>query len=336
MRLTPIASVALLGLLAFSCAQGSTLDAESDGKTGGQGGGPAGGTGSGAGSGAASGGVTTSGSMASGSGAGGAMAGSSGVGVGGAAASSAMGAGGAVGAGGAMGAGGAVGPGAGGGGGALGCVAFSEPFANCPGGFTSSGPNNDWQCGMPSGAAGPPSDHTGNGSLWGTNIAGNANTCEDSELVSPVMDLSAFAGKTVLLSFWHWFDFRGCTPGGVCPAFACMLDKTSYSGGVVEVFSNGSWVQVNPIGGYGNGGQTISCAHMDAACTSCGLDGKTGFTSDGMEGVWQEAVIDVSAYVGAMSKIRFRYASHDAYACYPKKGGWYIDDIAVTTPDLCP
>lgn len=225
-----------------------------------------------------------------------------------------------------------------GGGGATNCVVFSTPLDNCPGGFTTSGINNDWQCGVPSGASGPPGDHTsGNGALWGTNIAGKTNTCEDSELVSPTVDLSAQAGKTLMLSFWHWFDFRGCTPNGIlCPNVACQLDPTSYSGGVVEVFMNGNWVQIDPLGGYGNGGQTISCSYMDAACTSCSLEGKTGFTANGMEGIWQQAVFDISAYAGAMSKMRFRYASHDAYSCYPKTGGWYIDDIEVYTTEPCP
>lgn len=218
----------------------------------------------------------------------------------------------------------------------LGCVVASYPFSTCPSGFTSTGTNNDWQCGLPTGAAGPPGDHTGAGSLFGTNISGKAANCEDSSLTSPVVDLSAYAGKTVQLRFWHWYQFRKCTPNGIlCPAFACALDDSSYSGGRVQVYSGGAWVDVDPVGGYGSGGQTISCSDSAALCTSCALDGKVGFSSNGPEGVWSQATYDVSAYAGASFKFRFLFSSHDAYSCYPKMGGWYIDDIEVGTTQPC-
>jgi hypothetical protein len=190
---------------------------------------------------------------------------------------------------------------------------------------------------MPAGNAGPPGDHsTGSGSLWGTNVSGTTNNCEDSKLVSPTIDLSAYAGKTVLLRMWHWFDFRDCTPNGfLCPDFACMLDMDSYSGGIVEVLSGSVWTQVTPVGGYGNGGQQISCSYTDAACTTCSLEGKTGFSAAGAENVWSQASFDISPYVSAGFRVRFSYASHDAYTCYPKTGGWYLDDIEIGTQEAC-
>lgn len=151
-----------------------------------------------------------------------------------------------------------------------------------------------------------------------------------------MVDLSAYAGKSVQLRFWHWYDFRACTPNGIlCPAFVCSLDTSTYSGGRLDVFANGVWNEVDPVGGYGNGTQKISCSASDAACTTCSLEGKKGFGGAGTESAWLQATYDVSAYVGASFRFRFRFASHDAYGCYPKTSGWYVDDIEVTTPGQC-
>jgi len=191
---------------------------------------------------------------------------------------------------------------------------------------------------MPTGAVGPGADHTGGGSVWATNLAGNAKACEDSTLTSPVIDLSTVAGQAVQLRFWHWADFRGCTPGGLCPAFVCNLDNSSYSGGVLEVKTTGNnWTTLTPTSGYGNGSQKISCSGTDAACTSCSLEGKAGFGGASPQKVWVQSTYDVSAYANATFEFRLRFASHDTgYSCYPNEAGWYIDDIEIGTQNVCP
>jgi hypothetical protein len=145
------------------------------------------------------------------------------------------------------------------------------------------------------------------------------------------------AGQMVQLRFWHWADFRNCTPGGLCPQFVCNLDPTSYSGGVLEVKTGGNtWTTLTPVTGYGNGTQKISCADAEAACTSCLLDNKPGFGGSSPQKVWVQSTYDISAYANNNFVFRVHFASHDSYGCYPNEAGWYIDDIEIGTQNVCP
>ena len=216
--------------------------------------------------------------------------------------------------------------GSGGTGGSAGCPIKTYDFADCTG-WTAAGTKSDWQCGAPS--AGPPNgDHTGGGKCWGTKLADNATNCQDSTLTSPVIDLSAASGKQPRLRFWHYYDFRACNPAGLCGAI-CALDPSTYSGGIVEVTSNGStWTKVAPT----TGGAKIECYSTDSdggtTCTPCALDGQTGYT--GKSPGWQLVEIDLSSYVSSTFQARFHFASYGLeFLCHPDKPGWYIDDVSI-------
>ena len=178
---------------------------------------------------------------------------------------------------------------------------------------------------------GPPNgDHTGGGKCWGTKLTGNATNCQDSTLTSPVVNLSADSGKALRLRFWHYYDFRACVPGSLC-GFVCALEKSTYSGGVVEVTTNGStWTKVAPSGGYN--GPAIECYSTDSdggtTCAPCALDGQSGF--GGKAAGWELVEIDISSYATATFQARFHFASYGTeFLCHPDKPGWYVDDVSI-------
>ncbi len=310
---------------AGSCASGTTdsseddLNASSSSASSGaaSGGAASGGAASGgaASGGAASGGAASGGAASGGAGTGGAMTGGSGSGQGGAGAAATAGAGGV-----------AVG---GSGGSAPGGVVQLWTFKGCADGWTSAGLKNDWACGAPS--SGPGADHSGDGSLWATNLSGNANTCQDAWLQSPAVNLASCSG-TVTLHFWHWYDFRECT------CFCALAPNESDSGGIIEVNSGNGWMAITPQGGYESGGHKVNCASAnDCNGQSCAADGKTAaFTDAGVEKVWHETKVDITAHATTSFQVRFRYGSHAGFGCFPNRPGWYIDDVSVVAPNGCP
>ena len=82
-----------------------------------------------------------------------------------------------------------------------------EDFEGGDGGFTVEGTNATWEWGTPTG--GPGAAHSGS-SLWGTNLSGNYNDNEISFLVSPIIDLSPYSGKTLIISWWQWLQTESC------------------------------------------------------------------------------------------------------------------------------
>jgi hypothetical protein len=80
---------------------------------------------------------------------------------------------------------------------------YFQNFESNDGSFTASGNNSSWAWGEPSLSAGPSGGHN---SLhtWATNLEGNYNNNESSQLVSPEIDLSSLAGKSVVLEWWQW------------------------------------------------------------------------------------------------------------------------------------
>lgn len=240
------------------------------------------------------------------------------------------GAGGVGGSGGAGGGGGAGG--AGGSGGTVGCVIASYSFDNCADGWTAGGRNSDWACGNVT--SGPNGDHTGDHFLWATDLAGDANTCQDSWLESPELDLAAYSGATLRLAFWHWYDFRECTCGNLCLATPTESD----SGGMLKVDSGSGWTLVAPIGGYEHGGFEVNCAAAGFCGESpCELDGEvSAFTAAGVEQVWHESTVDISAHAASAFKVRFLFGSHSGFGCFPDRAGWYVDDVLIYTEEACP
>jgi bacillopeptidase F (M6 metalloprotease family) len=83
---------------------------------------------------------------------------------------------------------------------------YAESFESGPGGWVSSGTNSSWELGTPAntviiGAA----EGT---NAWITNLTGNYNTNEDSNVQSPVFDFSVLpSDPTITMSVWWESEF---------------------------------------------------------------------------------------------------------------------------------
>ncbi len=222
------------------------------------------------------------------------------------------------------------------------CLIAAWDFdSGCPSGWTTSGTNSDWACGIPNFSDGPPEDCEGSGNTWGTGLQSKANVCQNSYLISPEVDLSAYQGQTVLLGFYHWYDFRECAAGAVlCNV---LTDWMSYSGGQVQVNSGGGWTKLTPQGGYETGGKTVNCSSSDGGSPPCNgvpcdIDEQTdAYTCGGLEQQWHQALVDISSYTTSTFRARFVYGSHENdIIAFKNRAGWYVDNIAILIPGPCP
>ncbi len=89
---------------------------------------------------------------------------------------------------------------------------YIEDFEASDGGWTSSGTNNSWEHGSPSGTfinqAGPCGVNA-----WVTNLDGNYNNSEQSNVTSPMMDFSSMTSDP-FLRFDHIYETEGCCDEG--------------------------------------------------------------------------------------------------------------------------
>ncbi len=85
--------------------------------------------------------------------------------------------------------------------------AWFEDFETDDGGFVAAGNNSSWQFGTPT--SGPNAAHSGS-NVWATNLAGAYNDNEISTITSPDIDLSAYSGQTIILSWWEWVQMESC------------------------------------------------------------------------------------------------------------------------------
>ncbi|MGC9984105.1 MAG: hypothetical protein ABSF35_10770, partial [Polyangia bacterium] len=79
--------------------------------------------------------------------------------------------------------------------------AWGQTFESNNGGFTVSGALTTWAWGVPT--SGPNSAHSGS-NVWATNLSGNYRANEDGYITSPSIDLSAYASRSVTVSWWEW------------------------------------------------------------------------------------------------------------------------------------
>ncbi len=78
-----------------------------------------------------------------------------------------------------------------------------EDFELTSGSFTTSSATS-WKWGPP--VAGPHAAHSGT-QAWGTNLtSASYSSSEDAILTSPAYDLSAFAGKAIVVHWWQWLE----------------------------------------------------------------------------------------------------------------------------------
>ncbi len=81
-------------------------------------------------------------------------------------------------------------------------LVYEEDFEANDGGFTTTGAAS-WAWGMP--MSGPGAARSG-ANVWATNLNGDYGDNEDGALVSPPIDLSAYAGRTPVLVWQQWLS----------------------------------------------------------------------------------------------------------------------------------
>lgn len=82
-------------------------------------------------------------------------------------------------------------------------IVYREDFETIGGKYQryAEATNSSWAWGVP--ITGPGYAHSGK-NVWATNLNGDYNSREDSAIVSPEIDLSAYVGQSVTLSWWQW------------------------------------------------------------------------------------------------------------------------------------
>ena len=83
---------------------------------------------------------------------------------------------------------------------------FSNSFDTDNGGFLPGGDNPSWEWGSPTSGPGIANSTP---KVWATNLAGNYNDSEKSWMISPIFDLSSYAGQTPIITFYQWNDIEG-------------------------------------------------------------------------------------------------------------------------------
>lgn len=180
-------------------------------------------------------------------------------------------------------------------------VFYASDFESDNGGLAVFS-GSDWEWGHPT--YGPASAHSGN-KLWATKLSTNYSNNSNSILETPEINLPAWSRP--LLKIWHWysFEFSGST-------------GRYYDGGNVKLSVDGAaFFVIEPDSGY-------NCTIYSS---NPYLGGERAF--GGSSSGWRSVSFDLSAYAGHRVKIRFHFGS-DANTRYP---GWYIDDIAVLSPN---
>ncbi len=106
----------------------------------------------------------------------------------------------------------------------------SEDFEADNGGYSGSG-STSWEWGVPT--SGPGSAHSGN-NVWATNLDGDYNIFENGYATAPAIDLSAYVGQELRLSWWQYIH-----------------TEAGYDFASVEISSNGggSWSEVYKVSG---------------------------------------------------------------------------------------
>lgn len=194
------------------------------------------------------------------------------------------------------------------------------------GAVASGWPLDEWQNGTAT--SGPSSCRAGT-KCWATRLDANYTSCERAALVSPAIDLSACAGRTVKLAFWSWHDFWNGTVAG--------KTGTWYDGGLVEVSANGTtWLGVTPTPAY-PGTIAINPNISSFACVSQNnfhVHNKPGLV--GSSSGWQQITVPIpAAAVTSTFRFRFAFSSGVSFAgnnpetnrTYTRPG-WYIDDVS--------
>ncbi|HSW60614.1 MAG TPA: hypothetical protein VLJ60_07425, partial [bacterium] len=186
---------------------------------------------------------------------------------------------------------------------------------------TASWPYDWWAQGTAS--SGPNSCFEGTG-CFGFNLTGNYINCQRAQLISPVIDLSSYAGQALKLEFMHWYNFWAAP-------------TSYYDGGFVE-FSSNNGTNWNQITGYTYPG-TVKIKTSDGLLYSCDsasfyATNKPGFVQ--VSSGWQKVEIDIpSEMITANFKIRYVFSSgvqkktDSQTPSNYSHPGWYIDNVTI-------
>jgi hypothetical protein len=159
---------------------------------------------------------------------------------------------------------------------------------------------NDWEAGTPTFPLGPPGAHTPT-TAFGTRLDSNYSICSNSILYTPFFEIPDWV-LGAKLSFWQWYD----------------IVPNQQDGGWIELSVNGgTWGLSTPVGGYPD--------------TRWGGDPAFAGTSGG----WAQSEINLTAYVGDLVGLRFRFWDYGELigpTPLPDKRapGWYLDDFELS------
>lgn len=150
---------------------------------------------------------------------------------------------------------------------------------------------------------------------WATTLLGNYSSCQSAMLVSPVIDLESYRdnGKTIELTFWHYYDF-----------------ESTYDGGMVQ-FSNDAGMNWNS-----GGALTPNPAYDDVVnggpdCFYYGsgaIEDHLAWTGEipNAPGLWTKVTIPIeNQYRTASFQVRFVVGTDFSENYY----GWVIDDFGI-------
>jgi hypothetical protein len=151
--------------------------------------------------------------------------------------------------------------------------------------------------------------------LWSTGAAGPyPATPQLSSLELPALDLT---GTPAYLVFWHWHDFEH--EGTALPG-EDNSGATLWDGGNVKLsVDGGPWEVADPVGGY---------TGVLASGGGNPLLGESAF--GGYSFGWRRDIVALP--VGTDIRVRFDFGTDDSNSeTSVGFGGWYIDDVMITT-----
>ena len=168
-----------------------------------------------------------------------------------------------------------------------------------------SGYGDSWDLGTPSGRE----CHSGD-NCWATNLSGDYDDCESSELVSPEYDISGCSGDVEVV-FWHLYQLED-------------IGYSRYDGAAIQLSGDGgdTWLDVFPSATYSG----AIAGNYDGCGGEAEINGHQGWSDDVVNGDWQEVTVSVdeALHTGEF-RIRFLFGTDQGET----DEGWFIDDIEI-------
>jgi hypothetical protein len=168
--------------------------------------------------------------------------------------------------------------------------------------FTSTGPNDLWEWGIPTDADGPASAHSGE-NCWGINLDGDYDYYTAARLMTPPMDFTTGGLTKLELKFWSWYD-----------------TEYYYDGGNVKLITPTDTVIIYP--------DTTQCPDYDedAIYSYNGfIPGEPAYSGHDQQ-VWEEAIFDLTPWTNESNVVIAWDFGSNGSVQYP---GWFIDDVVI-------